>query len=440
MTCKFSEFDGDFLRILLITYFFPPYNSVGAVRPGKLAAFLHAKGHAVHVLTAKNQPFPLGAKLELPATQVTYADGWSINAPVELLMGGRRKVAHTGFGVGLNPNSLKQRLGRLYKTLLHWPDGQIGWVGSAIKAGRHLLQTQKFDLIYVSAPSFSGCRVARSLSAISGTPWIAEFRDLWTDNHDFQYPEWRLSIEKKWEYRLLATAGALVTVSPPLIEKLKRFKLPTWEIRNGFDPSDYVNLPDVTRIYKNGNDLNITFTGNLYPGHYDLAVFCEGLSRFLALGGKALVHIAGRNVDALLEQARKSGVADLFICHQTVARPVALAMQKASDVLLTFLWDHGNQEGIYSTKLFEYAGCSRPILAIGRPDSDVGVLLTAAAIGSACGTAETVAEKLLGWHTEKSLNGSLSTAPTIGFDFTRGAQFSKLESHLTAFVQTQSSG
>lgn len=439
MTCKFSEFDGDSLRILLITYFFPPYNSVGAVRPGKLAAYLRAKGHAVHVLTAKNQPFPLGAKLELPETEVTYTDGWSINAPVELLMGGRQKVAHTGFGMGLNPNSLKQRLGRLYKTLLHWPDGQIGWVGSATRAGLKLLHTKKFDLIYVTAPSFSGFRIARSLSAKSGVPWIAEFRDLWTDNHDYQFPAWRRAIEKKWEYQLLVTAEALVTVSQPLVQKLGRFNLPVWQIRNGFDPSDYVNLPDVTAIYKVGNHLNITFTGNLYPSHYDLAVFCDGLANFLALGGKAWVHVAGRNIDALLEQARKSGVAGLFICQQTVARPLALAMQKASDVLLTFLWDHGNQAGIYSTKLFEYAGCSRPILAIGRPDSDVGLLLTEAAIGSACETAETVADKLLIWHTEKLLCGSLSTTKTEGFDFTRDAQFSQLESNLAAFVQTKSS-
>lgn len=424
------------MRILLISYYFPPYNSVGAVRPGKLAEYFHAQGHVVHVLSAKEQPFPEGCSLVLPESQVTYTDWWAVNAPVEFLMGGREKVSKTGFGKGGDASTLKQRLGRLYKTVLHWPDGQVGWVRSATRAGRKLLEQQKFDLIYASAPPFSGFRVAKALSGISGVPWVAEFRDMWTDNHDYQHPVWRKNIEKKWEAHLLATASAVVTVSAPLLEQLKRFKLPAWEIRNGFDPLDFAHLPDVAGFLMDCDSLNITFTGNLYPEHYDLAVFCEGLFRFRARGGRARVHVAGRNIEALLEQARQSGVGDMLSCHYAVARPVALAMQKASDVLLTFLWDQGKQQGIYSTKLFEYAGCARPILAIGSPDSDVGTMLRVASIGEACETAETVAERLWLWQQIKQRQGTLGTTPEVGFDFTRKAQFAKLESSLAGFIAT----
>ena len=41
------------MKILLISFRFPPYNSVGAVRVSKLARFLMDHGHDIRVLTAR---------------------------------------------------------------------------------------------------------------------------------------------------------------------------------------------------------------------------------------------------------------------------------------------------------------------------------------------------------------------------------------------------
>ncbi len=415
------------MRILIISYYFPPYNSVGAVRPGKLAGYLHEKGHDVHVITDHNQPFPLGSACVLPKANVTYCDGWSVNTPAEILSGGKAKVASQGFGEH-GERSLISILGQLYKTFVHWPDAQLGWIKPATTSGKELLAGKKFDLIYASVPSFSGLIIAHRLSKLSGVPWIAEFRDLWTDNHNYQYPKWRQWLERRWEATLLSTASALVSVSMPLVDKLRRFGKPVWEVRNGFDPNDDYADAAPNDYLKIG--LNIVFTGNIYSQHYDLKCFCAALEKYRLNGGIARVHVAGRNTSAFLEAAKASNVDDLFISHSTVERPMALSMQKCADILLTFLWDGGSEEGIYSTKLFEYAGACRPILAIGSPQSDVGILLESSGIGKACPTVDAVLSNLAQMQETKTKAGELIAKPKSGFDFTRQAQFEILESKL----------
>jgi hypothetical protein len=398
-----------------------------------MAEYLYEKGHDIHVITDRNQPFTLGSECALPAEDITYCNGWSINMPVEILSGGKSKVASKGFG-GNGKNSLKSRLGKLYKTFVHWPDAQLGWISSATGVGVKLLATEKFDFIYVSAPSFSGLIIGHRLSKLSGVPWIAEFRDLWTDNHNYQYPKWRRWLETKWEASLLSTASALVSVSKPLVDKLVRFGTPVWEVRNGFDPNDdYVDA--VPNSYLKVG-LNIVFTGNVYPQHYDLRCFCAALEKYRLIGGVARVHVAGRNISAFLDMAKASNVDDLFIFQSTVERAAALSMQKFADILLTFLWDGGSEEGIYSTKLFEYAGAGRPILAIGSPESDVGLLLENSGIGKACPTVEDVLANFVQMQTIKTKFGEIRTQSKNEFDFTRQTQFEILESKLLGLLRT----
>ena len=71
-------------------------------------------------------------------------------------------------------------------------------------------------------------------------PWIADFRDLWTQNVDSR-PNPVRPFERRLERKLLADADALVTVSDDWAAKLKsRYaQVPVHTITNGFDPEDF---------------------------------------------------------------------------------------------------------------------------------------------------------------------------------------------------------
>jgi glycosyltransferase involved in cell wall biosynthesis len=427
----------NYMRILLITYYFPPFNSVGAVRTGKFARWLYEQGHEVRVLTCSNQPFPKGLSLEIPVEKVTAVPGWSVNAPVEFLLGGRGKVIREGYGTTIASNTLIARLGKFYKTLLHWPDGQLGWVGNAIKAGMELLRKEQYDLIYASSSPISSLRVAARLSREAGVPWVAEFRDLWTDNHAYDEPYWRYAIERAWEIRLLRSVSALVTVSGPLVEKLKRFQKPVWEVRNGYDPEDFLDLPE-TSIFSDSSSqiLEIVFTGNVYDAYYDVDTFCKGISLYVSAGRQVRIHVAGRNSTAMKSAAQRFGVSNLFHFFPQLPRSEALSMQQHADVLLAFLWNSPDQEGVYSAKIFEYAGARRPVVAVGAKN-DVALLIESSGLGHVCTEPQQLACILAELSERKKSNRTGQNTRDLGYDFTRAAQFARLMPKLEAIVHSE---
>lgn len=412
------------MRLLLVSYHFPPFNSVGAVRPGKFAKYMHEQGHTVHVLTCSNPAVVIGLPLEVPSKNVHSVSAWSMNTPVQWLLGGRDKVAQSGYMPVRVGRGWLRFLGRWYKTLLHWPDAEAGWIRAAKVKGMDLLAQHKFDLIYVSAPCYSGLIVGASLSREAGVPWVAEFRDLWSENHNYALPMWRRYMDRGWEQRLLKSASALVTISDPLAAKLKRHAKPVWVVRNGFDPDDLIGLEQNFRPL---DKLNIVYTGSIYAEHHDVDLFCEGLSLFRLEGGLAEVRVVGRNVRPFVDAAKKWNVTDLVEVEATVERRAALSMQYSADVLLFFLWQ-GGEEGIYTTKLFEYAGAQRPILAIGDESSDVGDWLRSAEVGHVASGARSVANHLHAWMQMKQDLGALHVRQSAKHDFSRRSQFLKLES------------
>src|SRR6185436_15285433 len=68
------------LKILLIAWYFPPSNTIAAVRLGQLAKFLKKSGHEVRVLSARDLPYAPTLPVEIPEDCI-HRTGWTnINA------------------------------------------------------------------------------------------------------------------------------------------------------------------------------------------------------------------------------------------------------------------------------------------------------------------------------------------------------------------------
>src|SRR5438876_1165353 len=72
------------MHILILSYYFPPYNTIGAIRVGKFARYLTELGHTVDVVAA-NEPAleqnDASLPVEIPAEHVKYTRWWDINGP-----------------------------------------------------------------------------------------------------------------------------------------------------------------------------------------------------------------------------------------------------------------------------------------------------------------------------------------------------------------------
>src|SRR5262249_6167048 len=62
------------MRILILSCFFPPYNTIGAVRVGKTAKYLVQFGHDVRVIAARDLAFPRSLPLEIAPERVCYTN------------------------------------------------------------------------------------------------------------------------------------------------------------------------------------------------------------------------------------------------------------------------------------------------------------------------------------------------------------------------------
>jgi glycosyltransferase involved in cell wall biosynthesis len=431
------------MRILLVSYFFPPYNVVGAVRAAKFAKYFERFGHDVWVLSAQEQPFSEGLALESSPARVRYASWLNVNAPVEALMGGRKKIAMSGYGGGRR-GSLVRHVGQLYKTFLHSPDAQLGWFPFAVAEGNRLLASLPFDLVYASAPPFSGLMAAARIAKRAGVPWVAEFRDLWTMNNAYAYPAWRRSVEGCLERRTLASATALVTVSQPLATMLRtRNSQPIIVSANGFDPDDHApqNSESTATDVMATDRLNLLYTGILYEEHYELDVLAEAFALLKARGLQSRIHASfyGRYLGAARAAMNRHDVAEMVSAHEPVPYRDALMLQRSADVLLLFPWGREADQGVMSTKIYEYLGARRPILGVGNPDADASKLLVARKAGFASRDPDAIASYLAAMLEEKTNTGRVHDLPMeCAAGLTREERMRELDAFLSTIVKSDS--
>ncbi|MFC1931511.1 glycosyltransferase [Chloroflexota bacterium] len=256
--------------------------------------------------------------------------------------------------------------------IINYPDIYKGWQPFAVKAGAEFLQKEKVDAILSSSSPVTSHLIARELKIKHKIPWVADFRDLWSQNHDYQYSFLRRLRDRRLELKTLSMADALVTVSELWAEKLRGLHRgkSVFSITNGFDPEE-VNIPPANLTPK----FTITYTGTIYTGKQDPTKLFEVL-RDLVLEksvepGDVEVRFYGTKLAWLDKEIKRYGLSDVVKQYGHVAKEVALEKQKESHLLLLLDWDDPNEKGVYSGKVFEYLGARRPILAIGGSIGDV---------------------------------------------------------------------
>ena len=364
------------MNILIVSYFFPPYNTIGAVRTGKLAKYLLRHGHDVRVLSAENQSLPLTLPLEIPENRVIRTHWININHLPEISAGGRAAVAARGFSnLSQSKTGIFQKAGKLYKSMLNIPDGQVGWYIYALRAGHKLIEKWKPDIIYASAMPFTSLLVANTLSRRSHIPWVAELRDLWAGNYYHNYGPIRSWLDNAMERRTLARASGIVTVSDQLALVLaERYNIPVEVVPNGYDHEDYEAPISVRHT---SSVKIVSYTGTIYPKKQDptlLFIALEGLSPKERL--QIQFHFYGRNISDINTMVEYYHVGEMVNVHPAVGYTESVRIQIESDALLLLLWNEPSEKGVLTGKLFEYIGAGRPIIAVGPRDNAAANLIT----------------------------------------------------------------
>lgn len=262
-----------------------------------------------------------------------------------------------------------------YKEIVYYPDEQKGWYSHAIAEGSRELRQNHYDVILSSSTPYTSHIIARELKQRHGVPWIADFRDLWTQNHFFKHSVIRRLFETRLEKRTISSADAITTVSEPLADKLSTLheSVPVFTITNGFDP-DLLNHGSPA-----SNCFNIVYTGKIYNQKQDPVPLFIALRSLidnrLVDPSTIRVDFYGSQSDWIYDEISRYNLGQNVFLHNTVTRELSLNLQRNAQILLLLAWNDPGEKGIYTGKIFEYLAAKRPILSIGSKGSVIDDLL-----------------------------------------------------------------
>ena len=255
-----------------------------------------------------------------------------------------------------------------YQLVIAIPDTEWPWHRSAFKVAQALLTDQHYDVILSSSPFPTVHCVASRLKKNHLIPWVADFRDPWSQSHNYPFPRVRLYLDRWLEQRTLASANLITTVSDGFAKKLLQLHgNRVTVVRNGYQPLINMAAVDLPERF------TISYTGTIYEGKQDPNKVLIGLRHLIDAGHidprRIALNFYGRFNSALQEAISVHGLGGIAMQQGNLPRTEIRRRQRASHLLLLFQWEDPDEQGIFPLKFYEYLDSGRPILATGGAGS-----------------------------------------------------------------------
>jgi glycosyltransferase involved in cell wall biosynthesis len=358
------------VKILLVSFYFPPAGGGGVQRPLKLAQYLPAMGIETHVLAPDD---PRWIHRDDGLRSPTQA--WVHRSRYVGVSGGKPSEVLAGT-TGLERLTTHARL-QLRRFVV--PDENATWAITAIPAGIRIVREHEIDVVVSTSPPPSAHLIAAAVARATGTRWVADLRDsLVAHAHrraDTLGTRAKSSMHARVARLVAARADAVTCVSDAIAEETRPLEPrgPVVAIANGCD------FDDVAGLERHPSQrFRITHTGSFF-GRRDPRPF------LLALRDSEL-DIAARFLGdfrpADRAWAAHLGLGDRLQLLPYAPRVESLALQRDSEALLLLIPEAGGRgRGVLSGKVFEYLAVGRPILAVVPPDGAAAELIRATGAG-----------------------------------------------------------
>lgn len=381
------------LKALMVLYYFPPLGGGGTQRCLKFAKYAAWYDWQPHILTVSNSHHlvtDVSLQSEIPdSVPVTRTRAI---LPARFF---RKATKHHAQGKIERPRhdrllaSLFNFAKSVFYTTFFIPDEFIGWLPFAVRAGQTIIRREGIDLLFSSGPPNTTHIVAHRLKKKSGLPWVADLRDLWDQYPDSYNPfrlDFRRRLDDKIERETLAAADAIVVVSETMREHILRklpahCRIPVSVITNGFDAADFDGLKPISHPDR----FTVTHAGALFAWRR-LEPFLQALHVFFKRHPVARGTFQLKLLGIIPESERQAipdmGLSDNVVILDYLPYRETLAHLMGSDVLLLLTGDVPHAANMLTSKLFDYIGAARPILAIG-PAGELHRLIRAENLGVA---------------------------------------------------------
>ncbi|GAB5534742.1 MAG: glycosyltransferase [Rubricoccaceae bacterium] len=372
------------IRLLVVTYYFPPAGGAGVQRATKWVKYLPEMGVEPVVLTVREGAYPHRDETlvqEVAGTEVHRTAALDPFGLYGALTGRTREqaVAERTGRVGDSP-ALAERFARWARGNIFIPDARAGWVPFALAEARRIHRDHPVDAVLTTGPPHSVHLTGRRLKRTLGVPWVADFRDPWTSMNYYEDLPMTAPVrafDKRLEQSVLQSADAVVTVSPALARQLDAdgALVPgtVQVIHNGADDADFEDVETVRT-----DAFVLAHIGSLYAARNPVALW-EAIRTLQAEGeiGRLVIRLVGRVGPEVEEAAEDTGAPVERVPYVEHDEAVREMMRSALLLLSIEPFESVEAErGVITGKLYEYLASSRPVLALGPEDGDAADILT----------------------------------------------------------------
>ena len=363
------------MKVLIITYYWPPAGGSGVQRWLKFVKYLQEFGVQPIVYTAENPKYPIedfSLENEVPKNTIVLKQSiWEPNTMFSFLKKNKKQSA--GF---LNPKpSFFGKILQYIRANYFIPDARKFWIQPSVTFLKNYLTENKVDIIITTGPPHSVHLIGLALKKQLHIKWISDFRDPWTNIDYFhQLPLTNKSkkIHQKLEQEVLLNSDAVLVVGETMKENYLKFSNTIHVVTNGFDSDILAKTSSITLDKK----FTITHIG-LMNADRNPTILWKVLAEISSESNdfkndveiKLIGKVANEVLETLKNHSLNTNVID-YIPHTEVKKH-----QQKSQVLLLVVNNVPSAKGILTGKIFEYLQAKRSILAIGPEDGDLAKII-----------------------------------------------------------------
>lgn len=329
-------------NILVVATFFPPAGGIGTVRVTKYVKYLK--------------------KFNWNPTVVTITDKFIEKKDETLLK-----------DIGSDVKIYRLEFKRKNK------DISIDFYNALKKQIGQIIEKQKYDMLYITVGPFGILPIGEYIYKKYRIKYIIDMRDPWklqklhyNNKINCVFAKIKKSIKGIIENKSFKNASYICTVNDTMTKEYAN-EYPKYSnkfitIPNGIDKDDYSNI-----VAKKNNRFTI-----VYAGKFDTAAGFRDPSNIFSVIRNLInknydiqfMHI-GDIEDKIVNIAKKVGIIDNCQFLGRKSYKETLEYCKGANILLVI---GGNEKSEQTGKIFDYIGCSRPIMVLANKNSEINVV------------------------------------------------------------------
>ncbi|QCX39967.1 glycosyltransferase family 4 protein [Aureibaculum algae] len=370
------------MKVLIITYYWPPSGGSGVQRWLKFVKYLTQFGIEPVVYTVDEPNYAIeDITLENEVPKSVKVLKQPIKEPNDILklFGNKNKKTSAGF-LSENP-SFFGKIMQYVRANYFIPDARKFWVKPSVTYLTEYLKNNPVDVIITTGPPHSLHLIGLQLKNKLGVKWIADFRDPWTDIDYFQKLPLTKKSEKKHhqlENEVVSKADCVLVVGNTMKENFLKFNKNVQVITNGYDGDRNSSKNELDKKF------TLVHVGLVNADRNPKVLFrvlSELITENTSFAKDFKLVFVGKLANEVIENLYQNNLKSHTEIIDYLPHKEVIGFQRKAQILLLLVNDVPSSKGIITGKIFEYLQSERPILAIGPEDGDLSDILSETSSG-----------------------------------------------------------